>query len=492
MEDVRSEAGNEALHAEVIDDAAAAGQGAIEVLDYAPRPTNALLTRPVGAALLWLALPVLGEQTLQMLVGLVDMALAGTVGKEASAAVGLASYVNWLANLLFAFIGAGATALVSRHVGMGRPDQSNHFSNQALAVATFLGMLVYALIAVCAPALTRVLGWEPEPARLAVQFLRINAAGQIVASLTIIAGACWRGMGDTRTSLYVMCVINVVNMTVATALCFGWGPIPAIGVPGIAIGAMTAQITGGAVVVWLLIRGRSGIRLRRHELRFRTDSLKRILRVGVPAGLDGLFLWLGQFVFLMIISRLATGADQAATVAAHFVGIRAESLSYLPAFAWATAAATLVGQSLGAGDAARARRSGHLAAMQSAGLCAFMGVIYFVFAHPIYALFNSSDDLTRVASIGVPALRGLALFQIPLAFMIVYTIALRGAGDTRYPLLFTLIGMVGFRLPLAYVCGIVLKGGLVGAWIGMYADMTVRASLTTWRFMRGKWVHVKV
>jgi putative MATE family efflux protein len=492
MDQARSEPANEALHTEYVDDAATAGQAMTEFVGYASATTQTLLTRPVGAALIWLALPVLGEQTLYMLVGLVDMFLAGKLGKEASSAVGLATYVTWLAQLLFAFVGAGATALVSRHSGMGRPDQSNHFANQSLAAAAFIGSLVYALIALCAPLLTHVLGWEPEPARVAVQFLRINAASLIVSCLTIIAGACWRGMGDTRTPLYVMCVVNVVNIGMATLLCFGWGPIRAMGSNGIALGALIAQITGGAVAIWLLIRGRSGIRFRRPDLRFRAESMKRIFRIGLPAGVDGIFMWGCQFTFLMIISRLATGEEKTATVAAHFVGIRAESLSYLPAFAWATAAATLVGQSLGAGDVARARRCGHLAALQSACLCAFMGMMYFFFAHKFYAVFNSSGDLARVARIGVPALRGLGLFQLPAALMIVYTIALRGAGDTRYPLLFTLIGMVAVRLPLAYLCGIVLHGGLIGAWIGMYADMTTRACLSTIRFVRGQWVHVRV
>lgn len=480
------------VHAEVVDDAAAAGQGVPEIINYSTVPDNHLLTRPVSSALMWLALPVLGEQSLLMLVGLVDMLLAGTVGKEASAAVGLASYVNWLANLLCGFIGAGATALVARHAGMGRRDQSNHFSNQALAAAMFLGSAAYALIAVCAPLLPRILGWEAGPSRLAAMFLRIDAAGQVVASITIIAGACWRGMGDTRTPLYVMCVVNVVNMGVSTLLRFGWGPIPAIGVPGIALGTLVAQVTGGGLVIWLLIRGRSGIQFQRHELRFRAESMRRILKIGIPAGVDGTFMWVAQFGFLMIVSGLADGEEKVATVAAHFVGIRAESLSYLPAFAWATAAATMVGQSLGAGDTHRASRSGHLAAMQAAGLCIFMGVIYFVFADQIYALFNSSGDLARVSRIGVPAMRLLAVFQLPLALMIVYTIALRGAGDTRYPLLCTLVGVVGVRLPLAYLLGIVLKWGLVGAWIGMCADMTTRAIMSTSRFVLGKWQHVKV
>jgi Na+-driven multidrug efflux pump len=220
--------------------------------------------------------------------------------------------------------------------------------------------------------------------------------------------------------------------------------------------------------------------------------MRRILNVGIPAGLDGTLLWLGQFAFLNIISRLATGPEQAATIAAHFVGIRVESLSYLPAFAWATAAATLVGQSLGAGDVSRARKSGHLAAAQSAGLCFLMGVVFFLFAPQIYAAFNSSEDRQRVLEIGVPAMRLMAFFQVPQALMIVYINALRGAGDTRFPMLFTMAGMLCLRLPLAYLFGVVLQGGLIGAWVGMFADVTVRCVLSTARFAGGKWERMRI
>lgn len=474
------------------DDAAAADQPLTEMIEFAPAVGGDLLSRPVGSALMWLALPVLGEQALLMLVGLVDTFLAGTVGKEATAAIGLASQVGWLAGLLFNFIAAGATALVARHVGMGLRGRANHFSNQALAAAVIMGILECALIVLAAPLLPRMLGWGPEPARIVVQYLRIDAAGYVLASLTVIAAACWRGGGDTRTPLYVMTAVNAVNIVVSAALRFGWGPIPSIGVAGIATGTLAARVAGGLIVIGLLLRGRSGIRFQLSELRFQADSMKRILNIGIPAGLDGAFLWLGQFGFLMIISQLAKGEEQAATVAAHFVGIRVESLSYLPAFAWATAAATLVGQYLGAGDRPRARKSGHLAAVQSAALCMFMGIIYFAFAPQIYALFNSSEDLGRVARIGVPAMRALAFFQLPLALMIVYTNALRGAGDTRFPLLFTLLGTLTIRLPLGYLFGVVLQGGLVGAWMGMFADMTVRAILSTARFLGGRWEHLKI
>ncbi|MBI4578303.1 MAG: MATE family efflux transporter [Planctomycetes bacterium] len=474
---------------DVINEAAAAGVAPTEVRPRATR--DILLTGSVGAALAWLALPVLGEQVLHLLVGLVDTYLAGTVNKEATAAIGLATTVVWLAHLMFSFVGAGAAALVSRHAGMNETDRANHFSNQAIALALLMGLLECVLLWLAAPLLPWWLGWEPEPTRIAVQFLRIDCWGYVIYSLTLIGGACWRGMGDTRTPLYVMCFVNVWNVVASTSLRFGLGPAPNLGVLGIPLGTLSARVLGGLIVLVLLVRGRSGLRLGLRAMRYRWTPVARLLRVGIPAGIDGLLMWTGHFLFLRIISGLRTGDEQAAIVAAHFVGIRVEALSYMPAFAWATAAATLVGQSLGAADPRRAMRSGHLAALQGSALCFVMGVLYFAFAPQIYYVFNTSD-YARVAAAGVPALRGEAFFQVPLALMIIYTIALRGAGDTRWPLLFTVIGMVFVRLPLAYLGGVVLDGGLIGAWVGMYGDMTCRAILSTVRFARGRWQTIRV
>lgn len=474
---------------DVVDEAAAVEAPVAE--GYSPDIRKLLLTGGVGAALTWLALPVLAEQFLHLLVGLVDTYLAGTVNKEATSAIGLATTVVWLVHLMFGFIGIGATALVSRHAGMGQPRRANHFSNQAIALALLMGFAECGLMYLAAPLLPRFLNWEPEPTRIAIMYLRIDCWGYMLYSLTLIGAACWRGMGDTRTPLYVMAVVNFWNMAASTTLRFGLVGLPEMGVVGIPVGTVSSRLLGGMIVLVLLIRGRGGLKLMLGEMRYRWDSIVRLLRVGVPAGIDGLLLWTGQFLFLKIISALDTGEQQAAVVAAHIVGIRVEALSYLPAFAWAMAASTMVGQCLGAGDPQRASRSGHLAAFMGAMLCFVMGIAYFIFAPQIYWLFNA-NDYERVAAIGVPALRMVAFFQIPLALMIIYTNALRGAGDTRWPLLFTAIGMGLVRLPLAYLGGIVLDGGLLGAWIGMCADLTCRAVLSTIRFARGKWQRIAV
>ena len=194
-------------------------------------------------------------------------------------------------------------------------------------------------------------------------------------------------------------------------------------------------------------------------------------------------------LFLMVIAGLSPAGFDGATFAAHVVGVRIESLSYLPVEAFGIAAATLVGQSLGAGHPRLARRVAHVALFQCVGYAALMTIVFYVFAPQIYAGMHASSD---VAEVGVPAFQLLAFYQIPNAAAIVYLYALTGAGDTRFPMFCSLIGNVCVRVSVGYVCGVILHGGLVGAWIGMGADNILRAILAYWRYRAGRWTRIKV
>jgi Na+-driven multidrug efflux pump len=191
----------------------------------------------------------------------------------------------------------------------------------------------------------------------------------------------------------------------------------------------------------------------------------------------------------MIISRLSPGGFDGSAFAAHFVGVRIEALSYLPAEACGIAAATLVGQSWGAGLHARARHAGREAVRLCVGYAAVMMVLFFVFAPAFFSFMHRDPEVARV---GIPAFRLMAAYQIPNAILIVYSLCLIGAGDTTFPLVCSLAGNVIVRVGLGYLCGVYLEGGLFGAWIGMGADNILRSLLITWRYRAGRWVHTQV
>jgi MATE family multidrug resistance protein len=446
-----------------------------------------ILTGNLRKALFFLALPILAEQFLSFCVGFVDTWLSGRISAEATSAIGTAAYVGWLASLLFGLVGAGTTALVSRHWGSGDHVEANRIANRSMMLAAILGMLTCILFFSAAPLLARFLDMRGEQFRIAVHYLRIDAFGHFFGGISFVGAAALRGSGDTRSPMLIFGLVSLMNLVLSPLLVFGAGPIPAFGVDGIVFGTILARISGGTLMFVALSRGLSGLKLSRKEFTFRGDLVKRILRIGAPAVIDGVLIWTAQILFLKIINGI--NKTQPGAFAAHMIGIEMEAITYLPAVAWGLAAATMIGQSLGAEDDRRAVRAGHEAVLQCSLLGLIITLLFFFGAEVIY---NMMHTVPAVHAAGIPAFRMNSLFQIPLMISIVYVFALRGAGDTRSPLLINVFGAVCVRVPLAYYCGVVLELGLLGAWIGMCSDVTVRAVLVWLRFIRCGWVKTKV
>ncbi|MCH7813502.1 MAG: MATE family efflux transporter, partial [Planctomycetes bacterium] len=250
-----------------------------------------------------------------------------------------------------------------------------------------------------------------------------------------------------------------------------------------------ARTTGALVTVAVLLRGRSGLLVAKRYLHLTMSRTRRLLYIGLPAAADGSVMWIGNFVFLAIIARLAPGTRGEAIFAAHIIAVRIEALTYLPASAWAAAAATMIGQNLGAGQPARARQAGHEAALQCGLLAVVVGAFFFFGAAGLFHLMHN-DPLVHQAGIG--PFKIVALFQPLLAISIVYTGALRGAGDSRYPLLITIATLSIVRLPLGYLLGITFGWALLGVWVAMCCDFVLRGILAAIRFAGGKWMRIDV
>jgi len=449
---------------------------------------TALLTGNLRRTLFVLSLPVLLEQFLNFCVGTYDTFLAGhlpgDINEVATGAVGVGAYVGWLASMIFSLVAAGTTAMVSRARGAGDDDEADRVANNSFTLAVVAGFAFLALILPLAPHMARVLVRDETAIAVTTRYLRIDAIGLLFSSVSFVGAAALRGCGNMRTPMWILGTVSVLNVIVSTSLVYGVGPLPPMGVDGIVTGTVIARTSGGLLMTGALLRGVSGIRLRPNMLHLERSILRRILTIGIPAAADGAVMWSGHFVFLAIIGGFGN-----ASFAAHIIGIRLEAITYLPAVAWGVATATMIGQSLGAGNVDRARRAGHEGVLQCGLLGALITLVFFTGAEPIYRLMTNSD---AVVTIGAPAFRMVALFQVPLVVSIVYISGLRGAGDTRLPLFITLCCTFGLRLPLAYLCGVVLEGGLYGAWIGMCIDMLGRCVLAAVRFGRGQWVQIRV
>ena len=449
---------------------------------------DSLLTGSLRRTVFVFALPVLCEQFLIFLVGFVDTYLSGRISAEATSATGLSAYVGWLASMLFGLIGAGTTALVARHWGAREFDRANEIMNRSLVLGTIMGLATGVVIYWSAAPFASLLGMKGETYGITVDYLQLASIGHLASAVTLVGTASLRGAGDMRTPMFVLGTVCIVNVILSTLLVYGPGPIPSCGVSGIVFGTVVARYVGLILTLVVFIRGKSGLKWNLSQMRFERTSTGRILRIGVPAALDGAATWAGQFAFLMIIARLNQSAGNF-EFAAHMVGIRVEGITYLPAVAWGLAASTLVGQSLGAKQPERAVRGGYEAVIQCCVPVLAISLLFYYLAPQIFSLMHQHEDVRKI---GVPAFRMLSFFQIPLIVSIVFVLALRGAGDTKVPMWINVGCVVLVRVPLAYLFGIVLEGGLIGAWIGMCVDVSLRGLLFFVRFRRRKWTEIVV
>ena len=200
-------------------------------------------------------------------------------------------------------------------------------------------------------------------------------------------------------------------------------------------------------------------------------------------------MWITHIGFIKVVVHTASGDAATVNYAAHMIGVRMTAITYLPAAAWMTAASTLVGQYLGAKRPALAARAAHVAALHGVLVSTGVGIAFFLLADAIYALM-SQDPAVR--TVGAPVFRMGAFVHPFLCAAIIYNGALRGAGDTRYPMIFSLIGGILIRIPLAYLGGVVLGAGLLGAWCGMWADNVAKCVMGLARVVQGGWKKVKV
>lgn len=431
-----------------------------------------------------LALPAMGEQLLSMMVGIVDTFLVGHLGAAPLAAVGLANQWVFMATMLFGAIATGATALIARFIGARKPEQANEVLRQAILLGAFIGIVSTILgLGLAQPAVT-LLGAEEDVIGLGTSYLQVVSSIFFFSTLMFIGNAGLRGAGDTRTPLYVMLVVNVFNIVVAWTAINGPFGLPKLGVVGSALGAATGRLVGGALVIAILLKGRAGIQLKLDGMRLDLDLIRRILRIGLPSGLEQFLFRSGHMAFARILAELGTVA-----YAANQVAMNGWSLSFMPGFGFALAATTLVGQSLGAKDPDGAQQRGYAAYRMGAALMAVVGLAFLLFPAQIVGFFT--DD-SQIVAIGTMPLRMVGLIQPLLAANMIFAGALRGAGDTRWPMIVTGGSIWLMRLPLAYLFALVFGWGLLGAWGALALDLSLRGGLNFLRFRSGRWKTITV
>jgi putative MATE family efflux protein len=453
------------------------------------------LPRQVWVLSLW---PLL-EQLLNFLVGTVDLAIAGRLPGEGSSldaidAISVASYFVWLMTILQAAVGVGASAIVSRAIGASHRRLANAGVGQALLLGVGTSLFAGLWVFLAAGVIARGLGLTGDAGEMAATYIRVTALGIPMCGALFVGSSVLRAAGDTRSPFYAMLLVNVLNIVLSVGLGglrigpaddpqtlgLGWG------VTGIAAGTAIGWTVGGVVILAILLSGKSGIRLRRHRLLPHWHTMRRIARVAAPNLAYQIAFWLINFGLLIYISML----HQEGAYGAHSIAMRIKSVSFLPGFAIAVAASTLTGQYLGLGDPDRARKATYIAMSATMALVCFCGVFFFFIPETLVGLL--SPNTPAYLELAPPLLRVAAFVMPLLAVNLALNGALQGAGDTRNAALINLAGLIVFRLIGSYVLAFPLRLGLMGIWIAITIDISVRGVAFWFYYRTGRWARMQV
>ena len=443
------------------------------------------LPRQVMVLAIW---PFL-EQMLSFLVTFVDTVLAGRLSVEATNAIALTGYVGWLAAMLQSGVGIGASAVIARAIGARHKAVANAALGQSMFLAIVWGSITGAVIFTCAPLLGRLTELTGFSYSWSVLYLWTTMPALPFSALVLVGGACLRGAGDTRTPFWIMVIVNIVNIVASVTFVTAPGPLGGYDLGGVAAGTAVAWGTGAVLMLLVLLRGLGGIRLHTHRLRPHWHTIRRVIRVGVPALFESVGHWLGNFLVLIIVGRMARILVVPAAMGAHIITFRIEAVSFLLGVALGTAAATLSGQYLGLGDPERARRAVCICWALGAAVMGAAGILFMAVPHWLVWIVTDEPELLALTP---PLLIISGPIQVFFATYLVLAFAMRGAGDTRATMIMTFSCTYLIRVPLAYVLGLTFGLGLKGLWIGLCIEHVIRGLIFAARFLHGGWAKARV
>jgi putative MATE family efflux protein len=428
---------------------------AVATLVEAPLPAAATL-RSLQRRVLGLAWPVIGENLLQTLLGVVDTILVAGLGAVALAGVGAALQVIFVLIAALTALSVGAAVLVAQAFGAGDLAMASRFARQSLLWSVVVSVPLALLGLRLTPTIIGLFGLQPDVAQVATGYLHITVGTIVTLTTTLIGGGVLRGIGDSRTPMLITALSNVLNVALAYTLIYGHFGLPALGAVGSAWATFLARLVGALLLVVVLWRGRNGVRISGPGTWWpRPDVARHVLRIGGPAALEEVLLISAFATLTPIVASLGTIA-----LAAHRVVINVLSLSFLPGIGFGLAATALVGQAVGARQPDEARAITRIALRWAIIWMGALGVVFLLFAPQIMHVFT--DDQQLIA-IGSAAIRVVALAQPFWAATFVYAGALRGTGNTRAPLMIT--GVATWAIVgLGYIGLLLVQQSLAVLW----------------------------
>ncbi|MEP6767331.1 MAG: MATE family efflux transporter [Acidobacteriota bacterium] len=441
-------------------------------------------TGPIGRAILLLAIPMVLEMVLESVFAVVDVFWVSKLGPDAIATVGITESMLALIYAVAIGLSMAAMATVARRTGEKDPEGASSAAVQAVALGISIAVPIGIFGAIFAPRLLSTMGASPSIVATGSGFTRVMLGGNVVILLLFLINAIFRGAGDAAIAMRVLWLANLINLILDPCLIFGLGPFPALGVQGAAVATTCGRGIGVLVQVFTLFGGRRRIAIATRHLRIDPRVMLRMLRLSGNAILQvsiGTASWIG---LVRILSSFGSAA-----LAGYTIAIRVLVFALLPSWGMANAAATMVGQSLGAGKPERAEKSVWIAGFYNMIFLGAVGLVFILATRPLIELFTTDPAVVPIA---VACLRTVAYGFVFYAYGMVMVQAFNGAGDTFTPTIINLFCFWLFEIPLAYLFAKVFGFGPQGVFWAIAIAFSTVAVVGSLAFRSGRWKRKKV
>jgi putative MATE family efflux protein len=433
----------------------------------------------IDRAIVLLSIPMILEMAMESLFAVVDAFFVARINTESVATVGLTESVLTLVYSLAIGLSAAATAMVSRRVGEGDREAAAKAGSQAIVIALVLSVLIAIPGYFFAKDILLFLAKDPAVAETGYRFTQLLLTANLPILLLWMLNGIFRGAGDATTAMRALWIANAVNIVLCPLFIFGWGPVPAMGVLGSAIATTTGRSIGVLYQLWQLFGVGRIIQLKINQLRPDPAILTRLLTIA--SGSTGQYL-IASASWVVLIAIL--GQISKEVTAGYTIAIRIVIFAILPSWGMANAAATLVGQNLGAGQPDRAERSAWRASQFNLGFMAVVSLLYIVFAPNLIGIFTQEPIALEA---GVQALRIIGSGYVFFGYGMILTQALNGAGDTFTPTLLNFVCFWLIETPLAWLLALTFGWGQTGVYLSIVIAESILALAAIWLFKRGRW-----
>lgn len=429
-------------------------------------------------ALLLLAIPMVAEMLMESLFAVVDVFFVGKLGSSAVAAVGLTESLLAIVYAIAMGVAMAATAVVARRVGERKPEEAAAAAGQSLLLAAVISAVISVVGVAYAPAMLRAMGAEEEVVRVGAPYAAVMLGGNATIVALFVMNAIFRGAGDAAISMRVLWIANGLNIVLGPMFIFGIGPFPKLGVLGAAVATTLGRGIGVALQIWVLVAGHARVAVRLRHLRPDGTTLRAMFGIAASGTLQSV---IGTASWI-VLSRILAAFGSAA-LAGYTIGMRIVMFAILPSWGLSNAAATMVGQNLGAGSPERAERAVWRAGVWNTVVLSAIGVLFIAFARPICGIFTVDPAALGHA---VDSLRIVSTGFLFYGFGMVFGQAFNGAGDTWTPTWLNLVAFWAFELPLAWF--LAHHGlGAHGVYWSIALSFSAMAIASGLVFKRGTW-----